>query len=242
MTANNGSLTLTTNGGTVLVVGNQSFNLQTAANPTSGFQDVYAQGTDITSSIQSGTLAGDIQLRDQEIPSIQNNLDTLAHNIENAVNTQNAAGYDLNGNAGGDIFVAPSQIAGSALNMTVSIADPHLIAASADGTPGNNANATALANLQTQNNVDGQNPISYYSGIVAQVGNDVETASNQLTGENLLIQQIQDQISSVSGVSLDEEGANLIVYQNAYTAASRVASVVNGLIETAINMIVTSTT
>ncbi|HUK40886.1 MAG TPA: flagellar basal body rod C-terminal domain-containing protein [Candidatus Acidoferrales bacterium] len=242
MTANNGSLTLTTNGGTVLVVGNQSFNLQTAANPTSGFQDVYAQGTDITSSIQSGTLAGDIQLRDQEIPSIQNNLDTLAHNIENAVNTQNAAGYDLNGTAGGDIFVAPSQIAGSALNMTVSIADPNLIAASADGTPGNNANATALANLQTQNNVDGQNPISYYSGIVAQVGNDAETASNQLTGENLLIQQIQDQISSVSGVSLDEEGANLIVYQNAYTAASRVASVVNGLIETAINMIVTSTT
>src|SRR5580698_3475769 len=96
VTANGNSLTLTTNNGTELVVGNQSFALQTAANPTTSFQDVYAQGTDITSKIQGGTLAGDIQLRDQEIPAIQNNLDTLAYNLENSVNTQNAAGFDLN--------------------------------------------------------------------------------------------------------------------------------------------------
>ena len=46
-----------------------------------------------------------------------------------------------------------------------------------------------------------------------------------------------DQINSVSGVSLNEEGANLIQYQNAYTAASRVASVVASLYQTAINMV-----
>jgi len=235
--ANGNTVTLTTTGGTQLVVGNQSFNLQTAANPSTSFQDVYAEGADITSTIQGGALAGDIQLRDREVPAIQTNLDTLAYNIETAVNTQNAAGYDLNGNPGGDIFQAPAGVTGAALNMTVSITDPISIAASGDGTAGDNSNATALANLQTQNIVDGENPISYYSGIVSQVGNDAATASSQLTGENLLIQQLNDQIGSVSGVSLNEEGANLIQYQNAYTAASRVANVVDALYQAAIAMV-----
>ncbi len=100
ITADGSNLTLTTSGGAELVVGNQSFNLNTETNATTGFQDVYSQGADITSSIQSGTLAGDLQLRDQRIPSILSNLDTLANGIATSTNTQNAAGFDLNGNAG----------------------------------------------------------------------------------------------------------------------------------------------
>lgn len=231
------SLTLTTSGGAALVVGNQSFNLTTQTNPTTGFQDVFSQGTDITSSITGGNLAGDIQLRDQEIPSLQSSLDTLASGIANSVNTQNAAGFDLNGHAGGNIFVPPTGVAGSAINLAVAISDPNLIAASADGTAGNNANATALANLQSQNIVAGQNPINYYSGIVFQVGNDASNASAGLSGEQLLIQQLQDQQNAVSGVSLDQEGANLVQFQNAYAAASRVASIIASLFQTTINMI-----
>jgi flagellar hook-associated protein 1 FlgK len=158
-----------------------------------------------------------------------------------SVNSQNAAGFDLNGNAGGNIFQPPSSVAGSALNMTVAITDPHLIAASGDGTPGDNTNATALANLQNQNVVNGQNPINYYADLVSTIGNDAQTASNQLTGGTLLIQQLNDQISSVSGVSLNEEGANLILYQNAYTAASRVANVIDTLYQTAIAMVPAAT-
>jgi hypothetical protein len=116
---------------------------------------------DITSSITGGNLAGDIQLRDKEIPSLQSSLDTLASGIAHSVNTQNAAGFDLNGHAGGNIFVPPTGVAGSAINLAVAISDPNLIAASADGTAGNNANATALANLQSQNIISGQNPINY---------------------------------------------------------------------------------
>ncbi len=239
ISANGNTVTLTTNNGAELVVGNQSFNLQTGVNPDTGFHDVYAQGSDVTLSIQGGTLAGDIELRDREIPALQNSLDTLAYNLEDAVNAQNAAGFDLNGAGGGNIFVPPSATSGAALNMTVSVADPNLIAASSDGTPGDNANATALADLQRQTIVSGQTPIAYYAGLVSQIGDDTATASSQLTGGTLLIQQLNDQINSVSGVSLNEEGANLIQYQNAYTAASRVASVIAGLYQTAINMVPT---
>jgi flagellar hook-associated protein 1 len=241
ITADGTSLTLTTNGGTLLVAGNQSFNLQTGSNPVTGFQDVFAQGTDITASIQSGNLAGDLELRDQEIPATLNSLDTLANGIENSVNTQNAAGFDLNGAAGGNIFNSPAAVAGSALNMSVTMTDPAKIAASADGTPGNNANATALANLQNQSIISGQNPIDYYSGIVFQVGNNAANATAQLSGENLLVQQLQDQVGAISGVNLNQEGSNLVLYENAYNAAARVASVIANLYTTAINIGVATT-
>lgn len=241
ITADGSNLTLTTSGGAELVVGNQSFDLTTQTNATTGLQDVYSQGADITSTIQSGNLAGDLQLRDQQIPSILSNLDTLANSIATSVNTQNAAGFDLNGNPGGNIFTPPTAVAGSALNLSVAITDPNKVAASGDGTSGNNANATALANLQNAPIIGGQNPIVAYSGLVFQIANSAATASSQLSGENALVQQLQDQVGSVSGVSLNEEGSNLILYQNAYNAAAHVAGVISNLFQVAIDMLPTAT-
>jgi flagellar hook-associated protein 1 FlgK len=230
------SLTLTTSGGTPLVVGGQVFQLTTQTNAATGFQNIFAQGKDITSTITGGNLAGNLQLRDKEIPALQTTLDTLASGIATNVNTQQTAGFDLNGAAGANIFVPPAGVAGAALNMGVAITDPNKIAASADGTPGNNANATALANLQNQNIIGGQTPINYYSGLVFQVGNDTANASSGFSAENLLIQQLKDQQSAVSGVSLDQEAANLVQYQTAYNAAAKVASIVATLFQTAIAM------
>jgi flagellar hook-associated protein 1 len=235
ITADSNGLTLTTKGGTLLVTGNESFNLSTQTN-SAGFQDVYAQGNDITSTIQSGNLAGYLQLRDQEVPAIATKLDTLASGIANAVNTQNAAGFDLNGAAGGNFFVPPTGVTGAAANLAVAITDPSKIAASSDGTVGDNGNATALANLQSASIISGQNPIDYYSSIVFQVGNDTSTASAALSGQQLIVQQLQSQQNSISGVSLDEEGANIVLYQNAYGAAARVAGVIATLFQTAINL------
>jgi flagellar hook-associated protein 1 FlgK len=95
----NGTLTLTTGNGTPLVIGQQSFALTTAVTP-SGLHDVYSQGTDITNSIASGALGGQLTARDQQIPAIQSQLDTLASGLAIAVNTVQAGGFELNGNPG----------------------------------------------------------------------------------------------------------------------------------------------
>jgi flagellar hook-associated protein 1 FlgK len=102
--AGNGSLTLTTSSGAPLVVGGQSFQLTTQPDPTNGLQHVFSQGVDITAKITAGQLAGQLQVRDQEIPSLQASLDTLAAGLATAVNTQHQAGFDLNGAAGGKLF------------------------------------------------------------------------------------------------------------------------------------------
>ena len=89
---NDGSLTITAGNGTALVAGGQSFALSTAADPSTGFQHVFSQGTDVTSTFTGGQLAGLLQARDQAIPSVLSNLDNLAAGIINAVNTKTSKG------------------------------------------------------------------------------------------------------------------------------------------------------
>ena len=59
------------------------------------------------------------------------------------------------------------------------------------------------------------------------MGNATSNTSADADSSDLILQQLQDQSGSVSGVSLDEEAANLIQYQTAYQAAARVVSTVN---------------
>lgn len=234
------SLTLTTSNGTPLVVGNQSFALTTQTN-SSGMQDIYSQGTDITANLTSGALAGLIQARDQTIPALQSNLDTLAAGIANAMNAANQGGYDqngnpyggfdLNGNPGGNLFTPPPASGqGAAATMAVAITDPSLIAASSDPTaPGSNGNMAALTGVQNQNVVDGQTPTNYYSNLVFSVGNDVSNSSAEVSASQSILNQLQDQLGAISGVSLNEEAANMVQYQNAFNAAAEVVTTINDM-------------
>jgi|HubBroStandDraft_1064217.scaffolds.fasta_scaffold00345_6 flagellar hook-associated protein 1 FlgK len=239
--AGNGNVTLTTTSGAALVVGNKSFHLTTQANPTTGFQDVYSMGKDITSTINGGSLGGTLQVRDSTIPSILSSLDSLASSLENSFNSVNKAGTDLNGNPGGNFFVPPpAGGVGAAATMSVALTDPSQIAAGLDGTAGDNANVNAMLALQNQGIVNGQTPINAYSNLVFQVGNDVASAQSEEQGVTATVQQLQNQIGSISGVSINEEAANLVQYQQAYQAAAQVASVISNLTSTAIDMVSTS--
>ena len=91
-------LTLTTGNGTPLVVGGQSFALQTTSGPN-GMTDISSQGQDITSSLQGGQLGGNLQIRDTAIPSMLSQLDNLASQFSASMNAAQASGYDLNGKA-----------------------------------------------------------------------------------------------------------------------------------------------
>jgi flagellar hook-associated protein 1 FlgK len=234
--AGNGSLTITTSNGTALVVAGQSFALSTQLNANTTYHDVYSQGADITSSINSGALGGEIQVRDQEIPSILTKLDTFAYNLATSVNTQSRAGFDANGNPGVNFFAQPASLNAAASSLTVAITDPNLVAASSDGTVGSNGNVQALANLQNQTIVNGQTPANYYSGLIFQIGNDVSQAKTEQTAVGLVQQQLQDQRGAISGVSLDEEAVNLVRYQSAYQASANVVSVINHLLTTTLSM------
>jgi flagellar hook-associated protein 1 FlgK len=219
-----------------LVVGGQSFALSTQTN-ASGLQDVFSQGKDITALLTSGQLAGALQVRDQTIPTLLSKLDTLASGLANGLNTANQAGFDLNGTAGVAIFVAPPVSGqGYAANIAVQVTDPALIAASSDGNAGSNGNVTALSAVASQPIANGETPTQYYSNIVFGVGNDVANNTAELSSSQLVLQQLQDQRGSLSGVDLNEEASNMVRFQRAFDAAAQVVTTINNMMNTVINM------
>ncbi len=228
-------LTLTTANGVPLVVANQSFDLQTSNN-TNGFADVVAQGQDITTQITGGQLAGTLNIRDKVIPGLMNQLDTLANQFATSFNTQNQAGFDLSGNAGGNFFTPPTAVAGSAANIEVAITDPSLIAASSDGSAGSNGNVANLLGVRDQALPSGSKPLDLFSNLVLQVGTLGANAKADVNASTLSLQQVTDQRGAVSGVSLDEETTNMIRYQRAYQAAARVVTTVNSMYDVLLSM------
>ena len=229
-------LTLTTSNGTALVAGDENFLLNTQTDP-SGVQHIFANGADITAKLNSGALAGTISVRDGRIPGVLGQLDALAAGLAGAVNTTHRSGFDLNGNPGGDLFsVPPPGGQGTAAAMAVVIADAALVAASSDGSPGSNGNALQLAALHEQPLVSGQTANDLYSNIIFGVGSDVANGSSDLEAATLILQKLRNQRAAVSGVSLDEEAANMILFQRAYDASARIVQTVSEMLDTIIHM------
>ncbi len=54
--------------------------------------------------------------------------------------------------------------------------------------------------------------------------------------EQLALEQADNERQTVIGVSSDEELEHMIMYQNAYNAASRYINVINSMLDTLLNM------
>jgi flagellar hook-associated protein 1 len=226
--------TISTANGAALVVGGEQFSLQDEPD-AGGSRHVYINEADITASISGGHIGGLVRARDVAISNVLEQLNTFASSFAAGVNDAHAQGFDLNGNDGGDIFSGFNS-SDPAANLKVVMTDPAAIAASGNGTVGDNANIAKLDALRSAATVQGKTPGAFYSALVADIGNQVATAKSEQDAGELILQQLTVQQSSVSGVSLDEEAANLIRYQRAFEAAARVISVVNDLAQTVINL------
>ncbi|MCH9639056.1 MAG: flagellar hook-associated protein FlgK [Betaproteobacteria bacterium] len=96
-----------------------------------------------------------------------------------------------------------------------------------------NRNALLLGGLQIQNTLAGGTASyqSSYAQIVSQIGNNTrELEVTSKAQENLLAQTTQS-IQAISGVNLDEEAANLLRYQQAFQASSKVIEISSQLFD-----------
>jgi flagellar hook-associated protein 1 FlgK len=228
--------TVSTGTGTLLVNAGQSYSLQTSTG-ANGMQQVEdANGTDITAVITGGDLGGTIQARDTAIPGLLGQLDTLANQFATAINTAQASGYDQNGNAGAALFTVSSTFTGSAASIQMATTAPSAIAASSDGSSGSNGNVANLSAVQSAAIASGASPTDAVSNLIYQVGTLTANANAESTAITTSLSQLNQQLSSVSGVSTDEESANLLRYQQAYQAAAQIVNTINSLFTTTMDM------
>ena len=102
---------------------------------------------------------------------------------------------------------------------------------------GDNRNALALQNLQSENVVGGSASVSgAYGSIVSDVGNRTNVVKVNLDARQGLTDQLRAVQQSESGVSLDEEAANLIRYQQFYQANARVIDTAGTIMDTILNL------
>lgn len=83
--------------------------------------------------------------------------------------------------------------------------------------------------------IDGSTINAYYKEIVNTLGVNAETAKTNVATQGKILQDLNMQRLSVSGVSLDEEMTNLIQFQHAYSANAKIISTVDELLEVVIN-------
>ena len=78
-------------------------------------------------------------------------------------------------------------------------------------------------------------PEDFMKSLVATLGVDAEQAANYESNRQIIVNQIVNRRLSDSGVSIDEEMANLVKFQQAYSASAKMIQTMNEVYETLIN-------
>lgn len=189
--------------------------------------------------VNGGELSGVMQMYNSRLPDYLDSLDQIAGAIINRFNEIHSSGYGLGDPPPTDNDFFTGTNAGDIQVSQDIIDNVALIAASADGAPGNNEIALALSDISTEllltNN--SQTIAQKYNGLVSTVGSHINAADSIVRSQEMVLAQLELHKSSVSGVSLDEEMTNLIKYQRAFDAAARVVRTVDELFQTIINMV-----
>jgi flagellar hook-associated protein 1 FlgK len=109
---------------------------------------------------------------------------------------------------------------------------------------GDNAIATAIGVLSEKNvtvttfwkTVKDQSLSEYYANLVTTVGSDKRRSATNADYNKALSDDLNERLQSVEGVNLDEELSNLIKYQHSYTAAAKLITTADQMLQTLLGL------
>ncbi|HEX9654800.1 MAG TPA: flagellar hook-associated protein FlgK [bacterium] len=228
-------------GGRFLVVETSAMKLSTNVSSLNGPgpQVVWEQDGE-AANITNGQMKGILDIRDNNITSYLDQVNQFAVSLADSVNNLHRSGYNLNGDTNVDFF--KSGITGAAdFDLSADVqGDVKLIAtADATGEPGNNGIALAIAGLEDAAVMeDGQRSFDdFYSSLISTLGAHTQEAAFLKDSFELTVNKLEFTRESISGVSLDEEMTNLIEAQQAYTAAARLVTTIDEMMQTVLDMV-----
>ncbi|MDO5291523.1 MAG: flagellar hook-associated protein FlgK [bacterium] len=196
------------------------------------------------------------------IPYYMSKLNEFVRTFAKEFNDLHKQGTNLEGNSGVDFFTARNPVTGedsvlygkdeamnasnsyaqmNCLNFSVSntiLNNPNAIATSYDNTDGVE-NTDLLKDLIAKLNDKGMfnqgTPQSYLQTFVADIGIYSKESATATKSQQNILDAIETQRMSVSGVDTDEEAMNLVRYQNAYNLSAKVVQIMDELYDKLIN-------
>lgn len=234
-----------------------------SSNGMDGSGEIFYEGrpsTPITSSFMKGSLSATTEVRNKDIKNLRENIDQIAYDFINSVNAIHKRGYvnreiqtDESGNpvssfdaqgpvTGINFFKIPTSIKDAALNIDMSDdvkSDLSNIAtALSPNSSGDNRVALAISKIQHERFMEGgQSTIEEnFLKTVGKVG--LESGKAQLDAEQSegILAQVTNVKERISGVSIDEEAANMVKFQHVYEAAAKVMQTADEMFKTVINI------
>lgn len=201
----------------------------------------------------SGKLKGYLDVRDgadsnnKGIQYFINQLDKLAEKLVSEINEIHENGWTypdpnipgdesvqgipfFTGTKASDIRVA-DEIMNNVFNIAAS---GKKIVGSLD--TGNNETLLDLLELRESKSIEGvYNFEDFMRGYVTELGVSTSYASNMVNNQEFLLNNIENHRQSISGVSLDEEMANMVKYEKAYQASARMITAMDEMLDIIIN-------
>ena len=190
--------------------------------------------------ISGGSLKGDMDMRDVYLPGYKADINAAANALITNMNAMQQGGYALNAAAptGIDFFTGTDM---NDININpVLDGNPALVAAAKNASSvGDGSNAVAMSGLKDALVMAGGTLTinQYYANIVSNIGSDSAQAKNDTGIYDTLNTQLSQLKNSASGVSLDEEMTDMIKYQHAFTANTKVVQVQDQVLQTILDLI-----
>ncbi len=200
---------------------------------------VWSDNLKEVNNLKNGKLKALESLRDTDMKSYKDYLDTIANTLVSKINELHSSGYDLQDPPGtGHNFFDEKTTGAQDIKIdSILEANPEFISASKTGETGDNQVALEISQLRNGSSIGDDSFQEYYAKFLNQIGSDSDNAQNQEKIQNATSNQIDTFRENVKGVSIDEETANLIAYQQAYQAAAKIIATANQIMDVIMQMV-----
>ena len=217
-------------------------------------------GVSMSDNIKGGILGAQLKTRNEEIGGLEKQVDELAHGLVLATNAIHRRGFanhpvptDAQGNpipnaagrqvTGINFFKEPLDLKRAAEYIQLSDeveSDVNNIATALEpNKPGDNRIALAVSKLQHEK-VLGGGTTTFEEQYLKSVGNiGLQAGKSKIDEEQShgILAQAKSFKERLAGVSLDEEAANMVRYQNAYEASAKVIRASDEMFKAVLNLL-----
>jgi len=195
---------------------------------------------DVTSLLE-GSLGGNLEAR-ETTQGYLDSLNTFASTFADAINTQHAAGFDMNGAAGGAVYSYTVGNEAMSLGFSSAIADEDSLWAfsgSSTGGVGDDTNLKLLMDVESTDLFTSGTETSgeFLATLLNTVAADVTRAGNNAKAASAHADDVEGLMASLTGVDLDQEAISLIEFQAAYQASAKVVQAADQMLQVLLNAI-----